>query len=76
MPEMEADICLSPDGLFAPGYADLGRYFDAMWKDASRNRETSGCKRHCEYRDAETLINLANLSSWSNPTSARWERGL
>lgn len=34
----------SPLGLRAPGFADIGRYFGEMWKDAETRREELGCK--------------------------------
>ena len=34
----------SPMGLFAPGFKDLGNYFQNMWNDAEANREKWGCE--------------------------------
>lgn len=34
----------SPLGLRAPGFADIGKYFGEMWKDAETRREELGCE--------------------------------
>lgn len=31
-------------GLFAPGFKNVGDYFQNMWKDAEANREKCGCE--------------------------------
>lgn len=31
-------------GLFAPGFANVGDYFQNMWKDAEADREKWGCE--------------------------------
>lgn len=34
----------SPLGLRAPGFAEIGKYFGEMWKDAETRREELGCE--------------------------------
>ena len=34
----------SPLGTNAPGFADLGKYFAEMWKEAEARREEWGCE--------------------------------
>lgn len=48
----------SPLGPRAPGFADIGKYFGGMWKEAESRREELGCELnsvfHCCLLDLST----------------------
>ena len=40
---LELTFWFSVNGRFAPGMAEIGAAFSAMWRDADENREKWGC---------------------------------